>query len=80
MQKFWQFLPFLVLAPFAMWLGVRYGTPTIIGIFTGIALAFAILRADGVPFWWLMDLAKKIGDQGGSTLSSTPYPKRRDDR
>lgn len=76
MKKFLQFIPFLICSGFSIWLVVRYGNPAALGVAAGFAMAFAMLRADGVPFWWLMDLAKKVGDQGGSSLSSTP--KRRD--
>ena len=43
-----------------LWLMANYGTPVIAGIFLGVAWTFIMLMCAGIPFKWLMDLAKKI--------------------
>lgn len=80
MKKFWQFLPFVALSVLALWLYARYGTPAALGIFVGIAYAFALLLASGIPLRRLNDLMTNTDKADDSSFLSTQPPKRWDDR
>ena len=73
--RFMRLLLLILVSLPALWLGANYGMPAIAGIFLGVAWAFVMLMCAGIPFKWLMDLAKKIEDQGGSIFAN---PKDRD--